>query len=687
MNTIEDYKVKGREIIEKHCTFKDNAIMLPPAPKQTYIDVYRDEEVGSSSPFEGEKRLQVNYEAEVRVYRVLEELPEGTTVLHGFEYTHHQYRLCDKTHDRKSCSKCKGKASDKSECDFVVVGKNFVVIIEVKNIPQTSGGVPEEKRKELQGTLQKSLKQRERTECLVKGLVDQVFDGVSKEQCKILSFSAFPSTNRGKFQDLDKAQKTQILCEEDLLDFNRWWIENVTSIVPSDATEDALSKHEVVKEVLVAMWCTDINQCEGRNCSLQKCIMDIDEELRKGRITFLSKKRLPNPNVMKAADIEDANIDQDTNIFRDILGVENLTVEQCDAFNTDQNLMVLNGPAGSGKTIILLAKIIKLIRSNPQNKVVLFYFSLSGKHHQLLQDIFQKADISNDVLEVKERSLDSAEMTVQKLINSREKNQVVLVKMELIYYNPDFEAALDCLIGTDTHVFIDDCQANLYLNDMAAGFIADSCTKIAMTNLAWIACDLTQRTHLCHLKVGNKAVHKFIQDMPSENIITLSMNLRNTSDIAAILSKLRDQLLLSVPGTENDKDDVLPIVKPGHFIHGPRTIIHIVEKKIEKNDFSLIENILDMELDKLCISGLSSGFKIGIIVDTYYDSLGKTILNIMERRSDKTIELCEVTSCYSVEYPAVIVVHDLDDKEGIFSLYLKMSRARVYCAVTLFPVR
>ena len=116
-------------------------------------------------------------------------------------------------------------------------------------------------------------------------------------------------------------------------------------------------------------------------------------------------------------------------------------------FNTDQNLMVLNGPAGLGKTIILLAKIIKLIRSNPQNKVVLFYFSLSCKHHQLLQDIFQKANISNDVL--KERSLDRAEMTVQKLINSREKNQVVLVKMELIYYNPDFETALGCLIEAE----------------------------------------------------------------------------------------------------------------------------------------------------------------------------------------------------------------------------------------------
>ena len=217
---------------------------------------------------------------------------------------------------------------------------------------------------------------------------------------------------------------------------------------------------------------------------------------------------------------------------------------------------------------------------------------------------------------------------------------------------------------------------------MAAGFIADSCTKIAVTNLAWIACDLTQRTHKC--QIGNKTVHKFIQDMPSENIITLSMSLRNTSDIADILLKLRDQLLLSVPGTEVDKDDVLPIVKPGHFIHGPRTIIHVVEKKIKKKDFGLIENILEMELDKLCISGLPSCFKIGIIVDSYYNSLRKTVIKTMERRSDETIELCDVDSCYSVEYPAAIVLLDLRRTHGVFSLYLEMSRARVYCAVILF---
>jgi len=251
----------------------------------------------------------------------------------------------------------------------------------------------------------------------------------------------------------------------------------------------------------------------------------------------------------------------------------------------------------------------------------------------------------------------------------------------IVYRYSHFEIVLGFLIGTDTHVFIDDCQANLYLEELAPRFIADSFTKIAATNLAWIACDLTQITDFCNLKVGNKALRKFIQDMPSENIVTLSMNLRNTSDIAVILSKLRDQLLLSVPETEVDKDDVLPIVKPGHFIHGPRTIIHVVENRIKDHNLTFIENILDIESDKLCTSGLSSGFKIGLIMHTFYDTLDEAIIKIMERRSD--IELCGINS-YSVEYPAVIVVHNLQDRETIFSLYLEMSRARVYCVIILF---
>ena len=78
--------------------------MLPPAPQQVYIDKYPDLECGGG--WGGEKQRQSDYETEVAVYRALEGLQEeDVVVLHSFEFTHHQYCLCDSSHvrDKKTC--------------------------------------------------------------------------------------------------------------------------------------------------------------------------------------------------------------------------------------------------------------------------------------------------------------------------------------------------------------------------------------------------------------------------------------------------------------------------------------------------------------------------------------------------------------------------------------------------------
>ena len=149
---MEQYKAKGKAINKKgkkYCVYTDfSPIMLPPAPKQTYIDLYVDEDGASSSNFENEKRLQANYEAEVKVYSALERLEEKILIVHGFDYSHHQYRLCDTSHDRKNCKMCKKEAANREgECDFIVIGRNYFVIIEVKNIPHECMGISKEMKR------------------------------------------------------------------------------------------------------------------------------------------------------------------------------------------------------------------------------------------------------------------------------------------------------------------------------------------------------------------------------------------------------------------------------------------------------------------------------------------------------------------------------------------------------------
>ena len=109
MDQYQKYLNNGEEIFKTYCSSPDvRPIMLPPAPQQRYIDVYPDEDQPGPS-FKDDIVQQANYEAEVQVYRALETINEKFIVLHNFKFTHHQYRLCDKSLDRKGCPQCKGK--------------------------------------------------------------------------------------------------------------------------------------------------------------------------------------------------------------------------------------------------------------------------------------------------------------------------------------------------------------------------------------------------------------------------------------------------------------------------------------------------------------------------------------------------------------------------------------------------
>ena len=423
---------------------KDNLpIMLPPAPNQKYIDYYREEEGRVD-----EKRKQANYEAEVKVYRSLERLDEDIVVLHGLEYTHHQYRLCDTSHDRKKCTKttkkCRNAAQKEAECDFVVVGENYFVILEVKNIPIDEDIVTEEKTKEIAGALAKSGKQGEKVKLLIRGLLTKE---EAQEKSKIFIFSVFPSTARHLIPD---SSEKQILCKEDFEgDFKRWWEENVTEKAPSiDLSDTFLSKLAEVKDVLLAIWCTDKSECDEMKCSLGKAIAEINGELERGRITCISKHRPRNPHVIDVTDAEKVRdsryIDEVTNspvdIFKNILQVDNLTSEQYDAFSRNQDFLLINGPAGSGKTVILLAKLIQIIKSHWDCRAVLVIYRREhdGTTCARYQEILQDANISNNVMRHRHMTnnykySDHYNSTVQRVIDStsgEENSKVVILEVE-----------------------------------------------------------------------------------------------------------------------------------------------------------------------------------------------------------------------------------------------------------------
>ena len=692
---MEQYKTNGREINKKYCLFTDKfPIMLPPAPKQTYIDVYLDGDGSSSSQFDQEKRLQADYETEVTAYRSLEILDENIIVLHGFEFTHHQYRIWEVNHKRGSCPNCKNAANRDGECDFIVIGKNYLVVIEVKNLPHDENqDVTTDKEKILKGLFQKSQKQRERTECLIAGIVEQVFEETTPEQYKILTFSAFPNTHISLLQNMDEDHKKQMICQEDFRDFTGWWSRNVTKLI-SDNVEDeiSLNKHETVKEILLAIWCTDKNKCDELKCSLGRCVKEIDAELRKGNITFSSKNRVPNPNVIKAIDVKAANLSNGLNIFRDIIGIQNLTLEQVNAFNSEQNFLFINGPAGSGKTVIVLAKIIQLIKSlkpNEKNEVVLLIYG-KVKNTSCYVDALEKADISYSVTwwsEDLDKSLEYLALRKTLLIIE----MPVIGAFNISQFESVFQRLKRSAKRNPRHIFVDDFQCALYnLEYNLEGFesllskpkalLSTTLRDTPGTSPIWITCDLTQINWIFKFRNNDNISRKgssFIEEVPPQSLESLSLNLRNTFDIAAILSKIRKTL------SEKYRNVIYPPLKAGHFIHGPQTAVHVLEKEVEFTDMTLINRIVNRELDKRCEIGFSGGLKVGAVES--YSMMSSPVLKevIKTRVSNDLIEYCHSKSCNSTEFPAVLVVHDAYEG-GMESLYLEISRARVYCALILY---
>ncbi|XP_063680537.1 uncharacterized protein LOC134815876 [Bolinopsis microptera] len=654
LTTLEEYKVKGKEIVEKYCVSEyETPIMLPPAPSRRNINI--DKEGGSSRDFDNEECLQAKYEAEVimMVYRALEGLSGDFLILQQFQYTHHQHRLCDTRHVRSNCVACrKNPAEQEGDIDFLVIGRNFIVIVEVSNISlvkKVAKDLTEKERKQLSLAFEKSQDQGDKMKCLIESMMKN-----GPEECLVFSFSAFPSTPRILLTDMDEEQKKQIICQEDFLNFRSWWCTNVTNFITGDAI-DIIQKE--VKETIIAIWCTDENMCDEQRCSLGKCVVEIDKLLRKEDIVSPSSNYPLNHDVRKGSEVEAVNINNGVHIFRDIIGVKNLTSEQCETFNRDDNLLFINGlSAGSGKTIILLAKIIQLISSSKVNRAV-FFVKTSNSNILHYKNIFDEADIGHKTVEAIFHK-DSLDTLVE--VISEHNNQVVMVN--IVRYC-GFIQLMEKLVGRNVHVFVDDCQAALYTlhrEDLLSRF-----KQLSLSNRVWITSDLTQISSFYEI-VMSEVYEPIIQLIPADNRVNLSLNMRSTGDLAGILLKIRNEIVDSNNNFESRTDNIevlLPALKPGHAIQGPRTVLYVINMKDTETKLT---SILNKEFDKLHINtDVPCGFKVGVV----------------KYRSGK-MEWCVVDSCYSTEYPAVIVLDHMEQCP-LPSLYLKMSRARVYCVVIM----
>ena len=744
MRHIEQLVKFGKDIRE-HYIPSDviNPVMIPPAPNLSpYIDRY-DEKLGMSESNKSDQLRQRDYQAEVQVYRALEKLKKKILVLHSFEYTHGHYSLFVGDHSvLTSGKKCSMKDKEiEGECDFVVLGPDYVVVIEVKNVFIDCNATNEvicETFQALTSTFNKSLDQRRKTVVLIKSILGTNGAGISIHQ-----YSVYPNLNKifkSKFNIKDDLLST-IIFKEDLETFNCFWEMNIqkkhellrhsskmsnlvisvksiltsvqnnlhseffilltigsiifagqftSSIISwysakqtiSDDKIDKQGDHSEIldqaKDILISLWCFKKNKCNKDRSSLGWTIAQIDDQLRLGKFTFRSKKRDFNPGVIEAP-----------KIVRDCIGISNLTKEQWQVLNSDQQLLWINGPAGSGKTVILLSKLMKITQDDKQAKVVMIKFGGKGNNSQYQYSIvLNKANITCNCIETYVAKHEAASLINQISMNSNVQVCVVIVT------GSSYLAWLTDIIRllSNYHIFIDDVHSKLWMNGVRryTDFI-ETLKQLSLTNTVWLACDLMQGFDATGLATNH--IQEFAkllsQNLSTNHFMTLSTNMRNSYDLSNILSEIRNQYIQSDFSTSALFEFLLPKQYSGHFIHGPKTIFHVL------NNFSIstLSHLVNQEIQNLLMDKNLRPDEIAILYPTLNDNfkseleknLNDTIFSVF--KYDTCISFCSGQHSSSAEWPAVIVLHKMigDFEMQLTWLYQTISRARVFCSVILYP--
>ena len=359
--------------------------------------------------------------------------------------------------------------------------------------------------------------------------------------------------------------------------FFDWWKENVSDLVLDESLHHEFrTKHEDVRNLLLAIWCTDKTICDKSKCSLGKCIVKINERLRSGRFAFRSNNLevIASPKIVK-----------------ECLGINNLTKQQYDLINSYEMFLWINGPAGAGKTVVLLAKILQLALSSYGNKIVLFCETTRYQEH-LLKPL-EKARVKHAsivVLEMIEESTDEITCTstfcrIRDYLND---NQVVIICFRgFDTFTKDIEDIENTMLinvirlfqGKGIHVFIDDIQVKLQRDTDVMTKNRDKDYDLLKTLLelssschVWISCDMLQN-HICIadeeeviVRHNSRLAVFFNKELSSTQLVSLSKNLRNTSDLSKILSIIREHMIEQGNIVSPFRNYFAILQSPGHYI-------------------------------------------------------------------------------------------------------------------------
>ena len=577
--------------------------------KQIRLDAESD--IVSNVDIASEKQKQDDYEAEVVVYRALENLNEPITGFHGLKYSHLQFRIWEKSHEVRTCRMCRDHPNvDECEHDFIVFGPDYIVLIEVKNpsIPQFSTLTS---KNPITSAIEKAHLQFEKGLTLLQRILNSSeFENGDIYDIRVFRFVALPniSPEQSKY-----VINTDVINGDDFNDFNSFWRLNVKSkesfmseapvlcqknLVQTRVMSETvlLGDIKTLQNVVLRLFASGGNigkkkkshEIDEAKLSLKECVIEIDKQLRNSEITFRGKNTPSNPSVIKTSDLKEPPfVVNGVNIFKTCLEVNYITVEQKNAFEDDNYPILITGAAGSGKTMVLLAKAISLILTKRHTKTELTQqhtkvFIMFSNELTSYSEIFKKAGLK--LIEGSNWFDESLYTQDDIIIRHMPGTRGVNYK----YRDPQ---------DTELHLFVDDCQDQVHYWECNYG-LGDKWSCLAV--------DCTQ---------ANEDNRRFYRNWLNGERQTdrnlkfhwLGKSYRSTHNIVSQLIELGKQYELKKQQTEivdKGEQQFTHIPEHGHFIHGPQLRV-----KISRNEQMALKN-LPCFLDKLITRELNQDSEI-----------------------------------------------------------------------------
>ena len=725
--------------------------MIPPIPDSKFIDKLPEGEL--NGPNIQEKDHQEAYEAEVKLFRRFEEIQEGCLIIHQLEFTHEQYSAFVDEHQcsKQQCKKgpkihpChKQKSEIEGECDFIVVGINYVAVFEVKGLQFRN---KDEDMSKFEGCCQSAILQRKKMEVLIRSLNPSV---------TFFQFTVFPNISIHEMQEGSYLGNGTLLFADDL--------ENLASVI--DACEQfsslsTLKRRSSIKCCLLGLWCIDQKgMWDVTSGDLTKCILDIDEKLRRALVTRKSvnaektkktsgrgkekakRKQYPeNPDMVEAP-----------KFVKDSLNISRLTKPQLEAIESKEKFLWVEGPAGAGKTLIMYAKIIDLVLKEPPKKRILVILPGSKKdkairsHIKVLESkascsiasFFYELEIDYHSTASLLRDIDKKAASAHKNLSeqlSETKSRIVL----LAIYGSFCKSTMYNVIKEFDYVFVDDYQQiagelanelitkgffNAFpkniISDVLYPVVANSATNI--TSL-WVFSDKGQTCD--YPLVCYKAVYKVLLENFKHIFaykILLTDNLRNTYEISSVLSVIRKHYnMIDLSGERPGTNTLnIPQQKQGHFLRGTKPTIYLL-----REDRPPAWNLLRELLNRIGPDGSTSEREIVVTYhiemaslddkrcDDHTDNIREMLYLTLEKYDLENVWFSHISYCASAEWSATIHVQryspqyylidqnsyiivdiQIDPPEWkslatvsdrtIPFLYIALSRARVHSTVFIY---